>query len=234
MGRFTKSALLAHIKNNLIVSCQAVQPEPFFGPENVTRFAIAAFNGGAKGIRANTVPDVTAIMAAVDIPVLALIKRDYENNPCYITPTMREVGELVAVNADVVAVDATLRSHPNGQTGPEFITEIRHRYPGLLIMADIATYEEGIQAAQAGADIISTTLSGYTENSPRLEGPDFELIERLSKSISVPVIGEGRIWTVEEYREAFDRGAYAVVIGSAITRPHEITKRFVQSRVIKE
>jgi N-acylglucosamine-6-phosphate 2-epimerase len=230
MGRFTKSEFVAQIKDNLIVSCQAVQNEPFFGPENVTKFAIAALNGGAKGIRANTVPDVTAIMAAVDVPVLALIKRDYDNSPCYITPTMQEVDELVAVNADVVAVDATLRPHPDGQSGPEFIAEIRRRHPDLIIMADIATYEEGVQAAESGADIISTTLSGYTDNSPRLDGPDFELIERLAKSVSVPVIGEGRIWTVEEYREAFDRGAFAVVIGSAITRPHEITKRFIQSR----
>ncbi|HHV51256.1 MAG TPA: N-acetylmannosamine-6-phosphate 2-epimerase [Candidatus Avimonas sp.] len=233
MGRFTKSELLAQIKGNLIVSCQATKNEPFFGPENVTRFALAALNGGAKGIRANTVPDVAAIMAAVGVPVLALIKRDYDNSPCYITPTMREVDELVEINADVVAVDATLRIHPDGQTGAEFIAEIRRRYPDLIIMADIATFEEGVQAAEAGADLVSTTLSGYTDDSPKIEGPDFELIEKLAKTISVPVIGEGRIWTIEDYREAFNRGAYCVVIGSAITRPHEITKRFVQSREIK-
>ena len=230
MGRFTKTEFLQRIRGNLIVSCQAVQPEPFFGPDNVTRFALAALNGGACGIRANTVPDVAAIMAAVNVPVLALIKRDYEGSSCYITPTMREVDELVEIGADVVAVDATLRRHPDGQMGHEFLEGIRQKYPDLLIMADIATLDEGILAAKAGADIISTTLSGYTENSPKLECPDFELIEQLSKAVDVPVIGEGRIWTVEEYVEAYARGAYAVVIGSAITRPHEITKRFVQAR----
>lgn len=230
IGRFTKEQLLNQIRGNLIVSCQAVEGEPFFGPENIVRFAKAALNGGASAIRSNTVCDVKAVMDAVSVPVLSLIKRDYDNSECYITPTFREVEELIAINADVVAVDGTLRIHPEGFDGAEFIKRIRDKYPDLLIMADIATLEEGIAAENAGADVVSTTLSGYTPQSPKISTPDFELIEGLSQAVKIPVIGEGRIWSPEEYCKAFDCGAFSVVVGSAITRPHEITKRLVSSR----
>ena len=140
------------------------------------------------------------------------------------------MNELVEIGADVVAVDGTLRKHPEGFSGDEFIARIKKRFPELIIMADIATAEEGIAAEKAGADIVSTTLSGYTSQSPKIPGPDFELIKTLSAAVKIPVIGEGRIWTVEEYNKVFECGAYSAVIGSAITRPHEITARFVKSR----
>lgn len=230
MGRFTKEQVLECIHGNLIVSCQAEPGEPFFGSDNIVRFAKAALNGGACAIRANTVCDVKAVSDAFNVPVLSLIKRDYDGNECYITPTFKEVNELVEIGADVVAVDGTLRKHPEGFSGDEFIARIKKRFPELIIMADIATAEEGIAAEKAGADIVSTTLSGYTSQSPKIPGPDFELIKTLSAAVKIPVIGEGRIWTVEEYNKVFECGAYSAVIGSAITRPHEITARFVKSR----
>lgn len=169
---WTKEALLEQIRGGLIVSCQAAQGDAFFGPDYVSRFAMSAVRGGACGIRANTVPDVAAIMAAVEVPVIGLIKRDYEGCSCYITPTMREVEELAAVEVPVIAVDATDRPHPDGQDGAAFLRAIRARFPERLLMADISTFAEGMAAAEAGADLVSTTLSGYTEESPKSDLPD--------------------------------------------------------------
>lgn len=225
---WTKEALLEQIRGGLIVSCQAAQGDAFFGPDYVSRFAMSAVRGGACGIRANTVPDVAAIMAAVEVPVIGLIKRDYEGCSCYITPTMREVEELAAVEVPVIAVDATDRPHPDGQDGAAFLRAIRARFPERLLMADISTFAEGMAAAEAGADLVSTTLSGYTEESPKSDLPDFELLRRLAAQSPVPVIAEGRLWTPEQLRQAMDLGAFAAVVGSAVTRPHEITRHFLQ------
>jgi len=230
MGKYTKQELLKLIKNRLIISCQAAPGEPFYGPDLVARFAVAAANNGACAIRANTTADVKEIQRQVSVPVIALIKKECQASDCYITPTMDEVDELVReTRADIIAVDATKRPHPNGLLGSDFVGQIKKKYPDLVLMADISTVEEGLLAQEAKADLVSTTLSGYTDYSPRLEGPDFELIEALSKRLSIPLVAEGRIWTREELRKAFDLGAYSAVIGSAVTRPHEITKRFVSA-----
>ena len=141
---------------------------------------------------------------------------------------MKEVEEVVKAEADIVAIDCTKRLKPGNKTTGDFIKEIRDNFT-TIILADISTYEEGMEALEAGADMISTTLSGYTPYSPQIEGPDFELVERLAKNAAVPVIAEGRIWTPEEAVKALELGAYAVVVGTAITRPQEITKRFAKA-----
>ncbi|MGB9780849.1 N-acetylmannosamine-6-phosphate 2-epimerase [Caldanaerobacter subterraneus] len=219
--------IIQKLENGLIVSCQALEGEPLHSPFIMAKMAKAAEIGGAVAIRANGYEDIVAIKKEVSIPVIGLIKKRYEGYAPYITPTMEEVDKVIEAGADIVAIDATKAYKPGGLTTGEFLKRIKEKYPKILVMADISTYEEGIEAEKLGFDLISTTLSGYTEYSPELEGPDYELIERLARKVNVPIIAEGRIWTPEEAVKALEKGAYAVVVGTAITRPHEITKRFV-------
>jgi N-acylglucosamine-6-phosphate 2-epimerase len=230
MAAKTNKEILDQIKGNLIVSCQALESEPLFGSELMAKMAICAKVGGGKGIRANTTADICAIKKAVDLPVIGIIKRVYEGSECYITPTMKEVKELIdQAGPEIIAVDATNRVHPDGRDGKQFIAEIKKAYPNVLLMADISTYEEGIDAVNAGADLVSTTLSGYTPYTPKRNSPDFELMAGLSADVQVPVIGEGNIWSPDEAVRAFETGVFAIVVGTAITRPRDITKRFVES-----
>lgn len=223
-----KEAILEKIKGGIIVSCQALEDEPLHGSDTMVKMATAALLGGAVGIRSNSIQDVKAIVEKINLPVIGIIKRVYEGSECYITPTMKEIDELVEeAKPQIIAVDGTKRIHPDGATGCEFIADIKKKYPDLIIMADISTLEEALEAERAGADLVSTTLSGYTSYSPKLQGADFELMKKCSEKLSIPVIGEGRIWTREEANEALQTGVHAIVIGSAITRPMEITKRFV-------
>lgn len=217
------------LKGGLIVSCQAIGDEPLKSPMIMARMAYAAGLGGAAGIRANSYEDIVEIKKSVDIPVIGIVKRDYPDSQVYITPTIREVDELMEAKADIIALDATKRPRPYNSSMERFYDEIRNKYKNVLLMADISTYEEGIQACKIGFDIISTTLSGYTPYSRQSDLPDFELIRELVKNVSVPVIAEGKIWTPEEAFLAVKLGAYAVVVGTAITRPKEITKRFVSA-----
>lgn len=224
----TKESILKQIYKGVIVSCQALEDEPLYGAEIMAKMAIAAEMGGAVGIRANYPQDIRAIREAVKLPIIGLYKVKYEDSPAYITPTIKEVEEVLKAGADVVAVDCTKSLKPGNKTTRIFIKEIKDNF-NAIILADISTYEEGIEAQEAGADMISTTLSGYTPYSPQQEEPDFELVERLAKDAKVPVIAEGRIWEPREAVKALELGAYAVIIGTAITRPKEITKRFVQT-----
>ena len=219
--------VLSRIKGKLIVSCQALQGEPLYGSGIMAKMALAAMIGGAAGIRANSVEDITEIKAAVDLPIIGIIKRDYENSPIYITPTLKEIEALSSIGVDIIATDFTDRIRPNGQGLESFVKEIKAKFPGQMIMADISTYEEGIMAEKLGADLVSTTLSGYTSYSPQLEGPDYELVERLTAVLKIPVIAEGRIHCPEEASRVLKCGAFALVVGGAITRPLEITKRFI-------
>ncbi len=217
------------LKGGLIVSCQALENEPLHSSMIMGRMAYAAVLGGAKGIRANSFEDIVEIKKVVGVPVFGIVKRGYKDSDIYITPTMREIDELVAAKTDIISLDATNRIRPGNKTLEAFVSEIRAKYRNITLMADISIYEEGIHAYDMGFDMVSTTLSGYTPYSPQFETPDFKLIERLSKRLPIPVVAEGRIWVREEAVKAFDSGAYAVVVGTAITRPMEITRRFVKA-----
>jgi N-acylglucosamine-6-phosphate 2-epimerase len=222
--------LFSTLRGGLIVSCQALPDEPLFGSDIMARLAIAAKQGGAVGIRANTPQDIRAIKSAVpELPLIGLWKVVLPGfEEVYITPRLQEVVAVAEAGADIIALDATLRPHPEG-TAADLI-RVAKATTGKLIMADIATEAEGLAAVEAGADILSTTLSGYTENSPRLEGPDLELVARLARrNLPIPVIAEGRIHTPEQARAVLDAGAFAVVVGGAITRPQQIAMRFAKA-----
>ena len=220
-----KAELLKKIKGKLVVSCQALDNEPLHSSFIMGRMALAAMEGGAAGIRANTVEDIVEIRKMVDLPIIGIIKKDYDDSDIYITPTMDEINKLINSPVDVIAMDATIRKRPNNENLSEMVKKVKES--GKLAMADVSTYEEGINAEKIGFDIISTTLSGYTPYSPNLEGPDFELIKKLSLNVNIPVISEGRIKTPGELTECLKDGAFCAIIGGAITRPQLITKDFV-------
>lgn len=214
------------VKGRLIVSCQALENEPLHSAFIMGRMALAAKEGGAAAIRAQGAEDIDEIKKVTGLPVIGLIKRNYADSEIYITPTMREVNELLATGCEVVAVDMTGRTRPNGEKIRALVDKIHEA--GKLVLADISTYEEGIEAEKLGADAVSTTLSGYTPYSPQLEGPDYVAAARLAADLSVPVFGEGRIHTPEDLRRMMDMGVWAAIVGSAITRPQLITKDFVR------
>ncbi|WP_067934105.1 N-acetylmannosamine-6-phosphate 2-epimerase [Alicyclobacillus kakegawensis] len=225
----TQESILQNIRGGLIVSCQALESEPLYGADIMARMAVAAERGGAVGIRANGSTDIRQIKSATHLPVIGLCKRTVHGSDVYITPTIDDVEEVLGAGADMVAVDATLRPRPGGQLGADFVLKVKQQYPEILLVADISTYQEGVLAAQAGADVVATTLSGYTPYSAERDGPDFSLIVSLSRSLNVPVVAEGHIRTPRQAAECLRLGAWAVVVGSAITRPQEITQSFVQS-----
>ncbi|MCX7796479.1 MAG: N-acetylmannosamine-6-phosphate 2-epimerase [bacterium] len=218
--------IIKRLKGGLIVSCQAYPGDAMYGSSVMSAFARASFEAGAVGIRANGVSDIKAIKGTVPLPVIGIYKENISGYGPYITPTLKHVEIVISAGADIVAVDATKRLHPEGLMGDEFIKEIKKRF-NVILMADISNLEEGILAYKAGADLISTTLSGYTEYTKDFKRPNFELLKALVKEIPIPVIMEGNIWRPEEARYALDLGAYAVVVGSAITRPQLIAKKFV-------
>ena len=219
------------MKDNLIVSCQALEHEPLHSSFIMGRMARAAKEGGARGIRANTVEDIREIRENVDLPIIGIIKRDYPDCEVYITPTMKEVDELMAVKPEIIALDATNRPRPDGKTLDEFFREVRRKYPDQLFMADCSSVEEALHADELGFDFLGTTMVGYTSytKNDRIESHTFEIIREILKKASHPVIAEGNIDTPEKAREVLDLGCYAVVVGGAITRPQNITRRFVDA-----
>lgn len=221
--------ILQQLQGGLIVSCQALPGEPLHMPGYMVRMAVAARQAGAVGIRANGTEDVKAIKEAVGLPVIGLIKCHYEDSEVYITPTIREAEALVKAGADIIATDATGRVRPFGEKRETFFEQLRRRYPKQLFMADCATIEDGLLAEQMGYDIIGTTMCGYTKETSQAVRPPFEMIRFLSAHCNIPVFAEGGIWTPGELQKVFECGAYSAVIGSAITRPYEITKRFVEA-----
>ncbi|MBB6673301.1 N-acetylmannosamine-6-phosphate 2-epimerase [Cohnella nanjingensis] len=224
-----EALIIDSLKDGFIVSCQALEQEPLFGAELMASMAVAAEEGGAVAIRANTPRDIAAIKRKSALPVIGLYKKHYPGSEVYITPTLQEIREIAEAGADLLAFDATQLPRPDGRSLQEFVAAIRLAYPHLRLVADISTYEEGVAAMALGVDLVSTTLSGYTSYSTQQEQPDIDLVSRLAALRRTPVLAEGRIWTPEECIACLRLGAHAVVVGTAITRPQEITKRFVQA-----
>jgi len=225
----SKADILNQLKGGLIVSCQALENEPLHSSFIMARMAYAAMLGGAAGIRANSTQDICEIKKAVELPVIGIIKKDYTGCSVYITPTMSEVDALVECGCEIIAMDATCRPRPEGETLAGFFAKARNKYPNQLFMADCSTFKEGMDAAAMGFDLIGTTLCGYTEESKGDPVPNFEMMSALVRECKKPVIAEGNIWTIEQLRQAMDCGVHAAVIGSAITRPMLITERFVNA-----
>lgn len=228
MNRAEKLAdFISKVKGQLIVSCQATPQEALFGADIMAKMAISAVKGGAKGIRANTPADVQAIRQAVDVPLIGLYKVVFPGTPVIITATIKHALAIAEAGADVIAIDATFRLHPEDEV-PELIRKI-HEQTDCLVMADISNFEEAEAAMISGADVVSTTLSGYTDYTPKLDGPDLELVREIASKLPVPVFAEGRYHYPEEVTKALDYGAAAVIVGGAVTRPKEITERFVRA-----
>ena len=220
---------LSGIQGELIVSCQALPEEPLHSSFIMGRMALAAKEGGAAGIRANSREDILEIKDQVDLPVIGIVKRDYKDNDIYITPTMKEIHELMEAKPEVIALDATKGIRPDGLYLEEFYECIRKEYPDQLLMADCSTVEEAVYADDLGFDFIGTTLVGYTKQSEHLaiEENDFRILREIIEKVKHPVLAEGNIDTPEKARRVLDLGAYSVVVGSMITRPQLIAKRFV-------
>ncbi|GAA1501746.1 N-acetylmannosamine-6-phosphate 2-epimerase [Dactylosporangium maewongense] len=220
--------LMTAIRGGLVVSCQAGPAHPLRDTATIRRLAEAAVLGGATAVRCGGVgglADVRAVADAVTVPVIGLTKRG--DSGVFITPTVADALEVLAAGADVVATDATARPRPDGASLRDTVRAVHDA--GGLVMADVSTVDEGVAAAACGADLIATTLSGYTPHSRQLTGPDLALVRELAAEVaSVPVVAEGRYHRPEHVRQALDAGAAAVVVGTAITDPAWITSRFAE------
>ncbi len=226
--------VLKKLAGGLIVSCQASRGEPLDSPEHILALSMSAINGGAIGLRLAGADNIGYVRQRTALPIVGLSKspavsHNKRFSTVYITSTFNEAKLLGEAGADIIAFDATARPRPDDLTVAQLIDRI-HKELGKLCWADASTLADGLAAAESGADVISTTLSGYTEEtSGETSGPDFKLLEELCKQVNVPVVLEGRVWHPEEVIRALDLGAYAVVVGSAITRPQLITEKFVRA-----
>ena len=222
---------ISQLKGKLIVSCQALPHEPLHSSFIMGRMALAAKEGGAFGIRANTKEDIKEIQSQVDLPIIGIVKRDYEDSGVYITPTMKEIDELMEVKPEIIAVDATGAVRPGGLSLDDFFHQIKEKYPDQLLMADCSTVEEALHADELGFDFIGTTMVGYTEQSKndKIEANDFEIIRQILEKAKNKVIAEGNINTPEKAKRVVELGVFSVVVGSIITRPQLITKSFAEA-----
>ncbi len=219
------------MEGKLVVSCQALPEEPLHSSFIMGRMALAAMQGGACGIRANTKEDILEIKRQVGLPVIGIVKRDYADSSVYITPTMKEVDELQEAAPEIIAVDATCRLRPGGVDLETFFQSVKRKYPDQLWMADCATVEEALHADALGFDFIGTTMVGYTQESKGLEieADDFFILRQILEQAKHPVIAEGNINTPQKARRVIELGAYCVVVGSSITRPQLLTKMFTDA-----
>lgn len=222
--------MIERLRNQLIVSCQALPDEPLHGSTIMARMAIAAKEGGASGIRANGIEDIQAIQAVVDLPIIGIIKREYVGSDVYITPTIEEVDALVSAGVDLIALDATNRDRPDDSTIATFFPLLKEKYPNQCFMADCATLEDAVRAELLGFDVVAPTLFGYTAETAgkKVYEGDFQFLREMVQIVSIPVIAEGNVITPEHARRVLEIGAHAVVVGGAITRPQQIAKRFVE------
>ena len=219
------------LQGKLIVSCQALPQEPLHSSFIMGRMARAAKEGGAAGIRANTREDIKEIQEVTDLPVIGIVKRDYPDSAVYITPTMKEMDELMEVKPEIVALDATGALRPGNVTLEDFYHQIREKYPDQKLMADCSTIEEAVFADELGFDFIGTTMVGYTPQSQglKIEENDFEILRTILKKVNHPVIAEGNVNSPEKAKRVIELGSYAVVVGSSITRPQLITKGYAEA-----
>ncbi len=218
------------LKGKLIVSCQALPHEPLHSSFIMGRMALAAKEGGAYGIRANTKEDIQEIRHNVDLPVIGIVKRDYADSEVYITPTMKEVDELMEVGPEIIALDATGRLRPEGVALKDFFRQVKEKYPDQLWMADCSTVEEALHTDKLGFDFIGTTMVGYTRQSEgdRIEEDDFRILREIIAKAKHKVIAEGNVNTPQKVKRVIELGAYSVVVGSVITRPQLITREFAE------
>jgi N-acylglucosamine-6-phosphate 2-epimerase len=216
----------AGLGGGLVVSVQAPDGSPLKETAHLVALARAAEAGGAAGIRAEGGADVAATKAAVSVPIIGLRKRRVSGSDVYITPELSDAHEVAAAGADIVAVDATLRPRPNGLELAEFVARLSQP-----VLADVDSLEAGVAAREAGAAAVATTLAGYTDVEPPPDEPDLELVGRLVAELDCPVLAEGRYGSPAAVRAAFEAGAFAVVVGTAITDPLALTRRFVAAAV---
>jgi N-acylglucosamine-6-phosphate 2-epimerase len=223
------NAILEKLRGGLIVSCQAPAGSPLARPEIIAALAETAEQNGAVGLRIDSPEHVRAVKERTSVPVLGIYKIVTGSSEVYITPTFDAAKQIIAAGADLVALDATPRPRPNGESCERIVSQIRSVF-GTMVMADVAVYDDGMRAAEiAGVDVVSTTLSGYTAETNHLKSPDFELVERLASNALVPVICEGRLRSVDDVQRAFDCGAFAVVVGGAITGVDQLVQQFASA-----
>lgn len=215
------------LAGGLIVSCQAREGHPLHDSRVIAAMARAAAMGGAAGLRLNGEDDIREVRRTVVVPIIGIRKVWTPESPVYITPTFADVQAVADAGADIIALDATSRPRRGGERLDDLIPRIKDVL-GRPVMADVATVEEGVHAAALGADLVTTTLAGYTDAGPAPEDPDLDLVAKLSGVLRVPVVAEGRYRTPAQVREALRRGAFAVVVGRAITDPLMLTKAFVE------
>lgn len=224
--------IFEQLKNQLIVSCQAEEGSPFNNPQGVNAFAECAIQGGAAGIRSCGIEKIDYIIKNTHLPVIGLTKAQFPDGTVCITGSFEDVDKLVALNTPIIAVDGTHRKREQHLSGSEFIAQIKQKYPSTLIMADVSTLSEAQACFHAGADCISTTLCGYTPDTlhEAKQGPSIDFLKACVKEFpNYPIFAEGRYNTPNEAAAAINNGAWAVVVGSAITRPHLITQWFVEA-----
>ena len=224
----THEQIFTQIQGGLIVSCQALEHEPLYTKEGgvMPLMAKAAAQSGAVGIRANTVRDIHQIKQVVDLPVIGIIKKDYPGTPMYITVTMKEVDELVACGVDILAVAGPRGRRPPGAPSPAILSAHKGKFPPPPRMAACDNIENALACAGAGADFVGTTMRGYTPETKGINDVDFGFIAQLARECPAKVIAEGHIHTPEQAVQALYAGAFALVVGGAITRPAEITARY--------
>jgi N-acylglucosamine-6-phosphate 2-epimerase len=218
------------MRGGLVVSVQASPGSPLASPPTMSAIARAAELGGATGIRVEGPADIRAVKDAVGVPLIGLIKRDVPGSPVRITPSLADARAARDAGADVVAVDATLRLRPDGMTTHDFVAALAAELEPPLL-ADVDSLDAGLAARAAGADAVATTLSGYTGDGGAPEEPDLELVERLARELDCPVLAEGRYSTPADVAAAFGAGAFAVVVGTAITDPTALTRRLAEAAV---
>lgn len=215
------------LKGKLIVSCQALEDEPLYSSFIMGKMALAATQAGAGGIRANTISDIKEIKKNTNLPIIGIIKRNYGNCNVYITPTIKEVDELVEEGVDIIAIDSTRRHRLDNVELEYFVKNIKEKYPNQIVMGDISNVDEAVYSEKIGVDIVSTTLCGYTDYT-KGDNP-LNTLQEVLKAVKIPVIAEGNLDTPEKAKKSIQMGALAVVVGGAITRPKQIAEKFIKA-----